>query len=173
MAVQEQLRERFSPFIDENKNAEYANVIGVHIRLGDFFENPTVMESGGVCGPEYFSTALELVTQRRAVRQQVVVYTDSPGVFAKEYASSLPPDVHLSEDRDAWQVLLGLSQCGAVIMSNSSLSWWAAFVGAVLTGRVRQVVMPTPWNAVPSEKEARLAVEGWQMLKRTPLTRRK
>jgi hypothetical protein len=170
MAVRDQLSERLTPLIKEKTSGECADVIGVHIRLGDYYETPKVMESAGVCSPEYFSEALELVNKRRSVPQRIVVFTDSPEIFAKDYASSFPANAYISEARSGWQALAGLSQCEAVIMSNSSLSWWAAFVGAVLTGQVQQVVMPTPWMAVPSEIEGRLVMEGWQMLKRKPLT---
>jgi hypothetical protein len=97
----------------------------------------------------------------------VRVFTDSPDEFTRLVPGALGDGVALSAATDAWGVLAELSQSRAIVMANSSLSWWAAFIATMIRGDSVPVDMPRPWYAQESGADEVLPVAGW-----TPFARR-
>lgn len=165
LAVQDELAERLLPILDAGEPADRSDAIGVHIRLGDYHTNATTRAHHGLSKPEYFALAIERV-QREFGGSRIIVFSDSPDVLASDYARHLPTSVELSTADSAWDSLRELSQCGAIIMSNSSLSWWAAFAATVLRHREVVVIKPSPWFSVASSIDHALAITGWIEMRR-------
>lgn len=112
------------------------SVTGVHIRRGDYktYSNIHYLQP-----KEYYNKAINLLSYNK-----IVVATDDWKTFYEEKLLSDFEDTHTifstggcSEVDD----LCILSNCNNIVMSNSSLAWWAAFLGK----KKETVIAPSMW----------------------------
>lgn len=166
--MRDELAERLLPALDAfTPGAGPTAAIGMHVRLGDYVTSANTRGHHGVTGVEYFVNALSELPSGLA-GLPVHVFTDSPDLFRAEYQRYVPGDVQTSDSVGSWESLAGLSSCSAIVMSNSSFSWWASFIATNLRGRAVPVVMPTPWFALESAADQLLRVDGWRSIRREP-----
>ena len=69
-----------------------------------------------------------------------------------------------SSSRGPWDDLTILAGSDAVVMSNSSFSWWGAYLAWRNHGA--RVVTPAPWFANPSTPAPKLIPDAWTVLPR-------
>jgi hypothetical protein len=110
--------------------------IGVHIRRGDYIGH----KSFGVLSADYFT---EILKSRINFESRVTIFSDGE-INAFEF---LPPEMIksfgvCSRDFSAAEILYLMSNCHALILSNSSFSWWA---GLIVQNRGGEVFSPFPW----------------------------
>jgi hypothetical protein len=166
LAVRAELRAALLPHLSSLKPlAEADSAVGVHVRLGDYYSDDRTRSHHGVIGPEYFARALGSLPV--PVHPKVLLFTDSPDIVEREYLSRMDVKAEVVHARSAWETMVDLSACQAIVMSNSSLSWWAAFVATALEGRHVPVVKPAPWFAQSSAADRLLEVDGWAELSRS------
>ena len=117
----------------------------MHVRRGDYLDEKT-MKFHGLATNSYFNRSLRfLATTMNQVK--VNIYSDSPDLIdLREYKTdfylSLVDDSSLS----AIETLDAMSRSEGFIMSNSSFSWWAAWLMGVRGGK-GPVIAPRPWFA--------------------------
>ncbi len=129
-----------SLFTSGTNSAPSHDFIGVQIRRGDY-KNLIQTEFHGLVPMEFFTEAVELV---RAVSGDlhVVVFSDEYE-YATDLAASLADaSAHMPKPGQKPMEVLGmLSAAKALIVSNSSFGWWAAY----LARQGSTVVVPRPW----------------------------
>ena len=162
MAMQDELRTRLTPALEPMGTDE---TIGVHVRLGDYASSTYVRGRLGLTAPSYFAEGI--AAARAAVGSMPVrVWTDSPDLVEGFLGDAMPRNAEVAKGDDAWTALREMSRCRALVMSNSTLSWWAAFIASVLEPREMYVVMPRPWWAMPTSADVELVVPGWHQIGR-------
>jgi hypothetical protein len=128
----------FSNQIKEKINQKINNfskkIIGIHIRLGDYLK-PDCRSIHLLCTVEYYKTALK---QFDTNNYDVVIFTDDPD-NCKKFEQELNGTI-LVNNTDV-EDLYFLTQCDAVIMSNSSFSWWGAYLGK----HKEKIFAPSRW----------------------------
>ena len=165
LAVRHSLRERFALVAPRALEQERADpYVAVHCRLDDYLSERWSPELG-VSDPQQL-VALGHELSERHGGLPVKVFTDSPDLFARRWPPSLVGDHMIATETDAWEVLTGLARASALVMSNSTLSWWAAFTATPLAARDVEVLMPEPWLIEPSRRDQDLPVEGWSRFAR-------
>lgn len=124
----------------------------IHIRRGDYVSNPKYARIFGACSPSYYDTALDLIDRSLPV----VVCTDDVA-WAREYIAGRPDSsrFRLSDASDHFEDLAILRGADALVLSNSTFSWWAAFLG-----RSKRTIYPKPWFEDPS-RDRELPLEPW------------
>lgn len=157
-----------------------AGTLAVHVRRGDFrTSGPTFY----VLPDAYYVNALACLTadEWRGI-QRVSVFCAPDD--AAEVAQTLVPVLqrqcalhalrnvpvamhhrHHQQQRDADE-LLAMSTADALIIANSSFSWWAAWLAHTRQSRAPAVVvMPEPWFGPQSEHAAKCmdVVPGWRV----------
>jgi hypothetical protein len=135
-----------------------SNVVGVHIRLGDFAEVKYVRDVHGA------TDALSAIDRGVALANEIgasgmLIFTDDAAAI-KPLVAGLA-DVEVSEDAGAWDALHRLSTCRAILMSNSTLSWWSALLASWLDESPMLVQMPVPWFTQPSSHDSLMRAPGW------------
>ena len=134
--------------------------IGLHVRRGDYL-NPSTAAYHGVCSDEYFARGLELLQSQQAEQLPVVMFTDQPDAVSERVHALtefvLGPDASTHESVDLW----AMSHASGLVMSNSSFSWWAAFLGERAD---RAVVAPQPWFKALSTAANDLLLPHWRRL---------
>jgi hypothetical protein len=118
--------------------------ISVHVRRGDYVNDPRTARFHGVPGPAYYREAMRIICDK-VPGACFFVFSDEP-----EWCRENPPgpgDCRIVEGNPAdtgWEDLRLMSRCRHHIIANSSFSWW----GAWLNPRAdKQVVAPRRWFA--------------------------
>jgi hypothetical protein len=140
--------------------------VAVHVRLGDYAERPDTRSFHGVTDPHWsIDQARTMASQLGVHRLQI--FTDSPQLLTEILGSELGADVDIDTSNSAWEVLSAMRAADGIVMTNSSLSWWAAFIATHIDQRQVPVIMPKPWFAEPSPADFAMAAPGWNVLPRT------
>lgn len=133
--------------------------VAVHIRLGDYVANP---QAASVHGGTDFMHQIELgfETANRLGVSEIRVCTDDP----RRVASALhgQKNIKMSKSVGAWETLVELSSGVGLVMSNSSLSWWAATLMTWSGINRRNLLIPVPWLRSPGPLDEDLCAYGWQ-----------
>ncbi len=131
--------------------------IGLHVRRGDYISNPETNAFHGVCDISYYVGATELVFGATGA-SKVFVFSDEINWCKRELR--FDTEITYVEDTigDVDQLKL-MSLCDHHVISNSSFSWWAAWLGQ---SEEQIVVYPKSWFADGSSLEA--MPNGWMPL---------
>ena len=165
------LRERLAASDDPRQQrlirTEPAAYGAVHYRLGDYVTNPHANTAHGVTSPGYFADAIRHGHRSLGIDRWVVVSDDPTAALALLRSTELPATVHLevAAGDDEWADLATLASARVCAISNSSFSWWAAFIGS--TAREMQVVAPRPWFSDPAQPEPPLFPATWERRERS------
>jgi hypothetical protein len=131
--------------------------IGIHVRRSDYITNTKAKQFHGVCSIKYFESALSFLLQKNRF-SKVAIFSDDPEwatvnlggdnriIVSDQYKLTAPEELHL------------LSKCSHLILSNSSFSWWAAYLAESRNHRT-SVVAPYPW--FQSIKQTRHYQRNW------------
>lgn len=112
------------------------NAVCVHIRRGDYVNNPIF----DVCGDSYYYKAMEYM---RGILSNPVFYIFSDAVDELESTMRFPcPVVYVKGGHQDYEDLYLMKNCRHFIMSNSTYSWWAQFLGQA---EDKVVVAPKKW----------------------------
>ena len=116
--------------------------IGLHVRRGDYVTNPKTRAFHGVCGASYFLAGVEYIQQLNEVHK-IFIFSDDPEWCNQNLKFDVDTEIIESSICDTDQLKL-LSLCNHHVISNSSFSWWAAWLGAK---DAQCVVYPKGWFA--------------------------
>lgn len=131
--------------------------VAVHARRGDFLE-PRTLAYHGVCSTGYFVNAIQRI--RQMVGQlPVTVFSDDQG-FAATLAG-LVEDATAAPSEPTLVSLARMSRASAHIISNSTFSWWSAWLAGSPT-----VVAPRPWFSTKRHDTRDLLPPSWITLDR-------
>lgn len=143
----EQIRREFdlSSIVADAANSSWldrisaSESVAVHVRRGDYLQ-PEIVARFGLCSQAYFEAAMARMRERLD-RPRFFVFSDDiewcQGLLAGpdvEFVTANPPSAPVSD-------LRLIAACRHQIISNSSFSWW----GAWLAARPNIVVAPRPW----------------------------
>ena len=135
--------------------------VTVHVRLGDYLSNPTAAKVHGVPDPGYYVRAIgRLVAE--GVAPVVHLVSDEPEVACQRLAlAGLPRkvDVEVSRTGSAWDDLSSIAGAEAVVMSNSSFSWWGAYLAHRRCGA--PVIFPRNWFAASGAPSPPFLLSRW------------
>ena len=134
------------------------NSVGVHVRRGDYLKEPAY-SFHGLCETEYFRRAIAIMRERQAA-PTFFVFSDDPD-WCREHFKE--PDVIVASGARTPNADLDLlASCKHHILSNSSFSWWGAYLAY---HQEQAVIAPAPWyTRVPLAPD--LIPANWQLLHR-------
>lgn len=126
--------------------------IVIHHRLGDSLK---IKNSRGQLGPDYFRAAVKNIRAYAPSAQHIRVHSDDPSLSRKILGSWLEEDSMswASPDLSAAESLTSLARAKHLILSNSTMSWWAA-----AAGNHESVVTPSRWSILEDKP---LNMPGW------------
>ena len=112
----------------------------IHVRRGDYL-------NGGlhdVCTKEYFNNAIEYAIKNAGVEHFLVFSNDIEWCKTNlAYQTCCVSFVDWNTGEDSWQDMALMSNCRVNIISNSSFSWWAAWLN---NNANKMVIAPSVWN---------------------------
>lgn len=95
----------------------------IHVRRGDYLKYP---DKHPVVTMEYLTKAMDMIADHRGIERFMVFSDDIPWCIA--HFSSLPYHFHYSIDQTPEEDLIAGSCCEHNIISNSTFSWWGAWL---------------------------------------------
>jgi hypothetical protein len=135
----------------------------LHVRRGDYVQDPRYAKEIGSLGTEYYQRALHYLYQQHP-GLKVYVFSDDIDSVAKDIHFAHPYElVHEPADTDPCQILRLMALCDHAIISNSTFSWWGAWLN---TSKQRLVIAPQPWFAEPTKKGDDIVPQRWMALPR-------
>ncbi|OXS29346.1 MAG: hypothetical protein BCS36_00245 [Desulfovibrio sp. MES5] len=143
----------------QSKIAAVQHSISVHVRMGDYINNPAAAMHN-VITPQYYARALQYFYKKYGACS-LFLFSDEPD----NAASSFDPQGHeltiVDTKTEAHHDMHLMSLCRHHIIANSSFSWWGAWLG----GEGGVTIAPSRWfttsniNAVDVCPAAWLRVE--------------
>lgn len=134
--------------------------IAMHVRRGDYL-NTSTSAFHGLCSSSYFLRGRDLVSRELEGPLPLVIFTDQPDAVDQELLNAaslvLGPDPEVHEATDLW----AMASAQGLVISNSSFSWWAAFLGE---RDARPVVAPRPWFRAHDLAASDLLLPHWNTL---------
>jgi len=149
-----------------NRNAELAeqigqvNAVSLHVRRGDYVNNPKTNVVHGVCSLDYYRDAVQHVSSRVENPCFFIFSDDIPWV--KEHLKMDLPCQYVDHNcgAESYNDMRLMSLCRHHIIANSSFSWWGAWLNQN-PGKI--VVAPKKWFA--NDKNVNdLFPDGWVIL---------
>lgn len=126
--------------IYKNKINSTLSAISIHIRRGDYVENPESTAFHGLCDLDYYTNAMQLIEQTTTNPLYFVFSDDKEYVYeifgARENVCIIQ---NLSFD---FEEMFLMSMCKHNIVANSSFSWWGAWLNQH-GGKI--VIAPKRW----------------------------
>lgn len=128
-----------------------SNSVALHIRRGDYITNKAAASIYGVCDLNYYRRAIDFV-KSRTKKPRFFVFSDDTEWAKNNFIGDdfLVVDQNRGED-SCWDMYL-ISLCTSAIISNSTFSWWGAWLGE----GDGHVIAPSKWfinretNIVPA-----------------------
>ncbi|MHB1510272.1 MAG: alpha-1,2-fucosyltransferase [Acidimicrobiales bacterium] len=132
--------------------------VAVHVRRGDYTNNPTTKAHHGLLPLDYYRRAVDDLTAR-VLDPRFFVFSDDP-MWCRRGLSFLRGGVVVDHNRQesGAEDLRLMAACRHHIIANSTFSWW----GAWLATRPEQIVVaPRRWFAGSSLDAAQLCPSRW------------
>lgn len=135
-----------------------SEAICVHIRRGDYVTNSAANAYHGTCSLAYYRDGLAQVSHGLD-SPHCFVFSDDP-VWVKEnfHADLSVTVVDIHSTTQAHEDLRLMSACRRFVIANSSLSWWAAWLGAA---QDKHVVAPKRWFSGSDNDISDLVPNDW------------
>jgi hypothetical protein len=131
-------------------------VIALHVRRGDYLN---LASTYGHVATDYYRRALALLRSMNH-HGPVWLYSDEPA-GAREFLAGVTVDrlVDPPPSASSLDSMVAMSGAGALVLANSTYSWWAAFLGEAPQ---RHVIAPRPMWATSASPEPRdMLLPGW------------
>jgi hypothetical protein len=143
------LRDEFTPRkspegkdLEILKKIKNTNSISIHMRRGDYVNNPITQEYHGVCDIDYYKSCIKLIVDQ-VTDPHFFLFSDDPEWSIK----NLHIDYNLTavthnDAKKNFEDLRLMTHCNHQIIANSSFSWWAAMMN---TNQDKIIYAPQNW----------------------------
>lgn len=128
----------------------------IHVRRGDYVTDAGAARTLGALPLDYYERSLHIMKERGLTEFRV--YTDDQR-WAVRNVLPLCDGVSMSASATALEDFRGIISGSAVILANSSFSWWAAFVGE---RENRPIIAPRKWFSDVRLSDTSITPRGWQ-----------
>lgn len=135
--------------------------IAVHVRRGDYMQS-AVAAYHGLLTTDYFIAGLAATQSLLHQALPIVIFTDDAAALPASLQSASNMVVESSNQRSAACDLVAMSHAAGIVSSNSSYSWWAAYLRDSLS---RPVICPRPWIAKGDIAGSDLLLPHWLTLR--------
>ena len=116
------------------------NSVCISVRRGDYENDSAIKNVFSVCGKEYFQRAIEYMEHH--IENPVFILFSDDVQWARANITSKYPVYSESGKDPIWEKLRLMYNCKHFIISNSTFSWWAQYLGR---NQEKIVVSPSIW----------------------------
>lgn len=134
-----------------------SSCLAVHVRRGDYVNDPQSALRHNVCSLSYFRRAVDGVLGERGDIKSVAVFSDDPDWVRENLSFDIDTVYVESVVSHAWVDMLRMASCGHFVISNSTYSLWAALLSSNSGARVA----PSYWFSDAKTSDLCLLGEEW------------
>ncbi|WP_373127205.1 alpha-1,2-fucosyltransferase [Bacteroides sp. HPS0048] len=136
------------------ENIQSTNSVFIHVRRGDYF-SPLYVHRYGICTVKYYLDAIQYIRDHIS-NPSFFVFSDDVDWVKDNLGSDCSMQyVENSININSYYYIYLMSLCKHSIISNSSFSWWGAFIN---NSSNKIVVTPDKWE---NGTKKHLALENW------------
>jgi hypothetical protein len=138
------------------KQVAASESVSIHIRRGDYVNNPDTNKIHGTCSLDYYAAAAEKIRQLKQASSFFVFSDDIEWCRANlNIGSDLRFVQHNGTAVDDLRIM---SSCRSHIIANSTFSWWGAWLNS---NPLKIVIAPAKWFNEPGRNASDLIPESW------------
>jgi hypothetical protein len=139
--------------------------VNIHVRRGDYVEDPKTNGFHGTCSPDYYKKAIQIILDKYdgEIIPELYLFSDDPDWVKNNFNTCGLPFVvvNIQEHKDKpYHDMHLMSLCQHHIIANSSFSWW----GAWLSSGNGTVVAPKRWFAKDTKKDDNPSLGTWMTI---------
>lgn len=162
------IRRELTPTVElDAKNAamaeriDSANAVSVHVRRGDYADNPATNRYHGTCTVDYYQRALAYVSER-IQSPHAFVFSDDHDWACRNLRFAVPTTfIDVNTAAEGYRDMQLMIRCRHHIIANSSFSWWGAWLSPLAK---KIVVAPQRWFNASRNDTRDLIPDGWVRL---------
>lgn len=136
--------------------------IAVHVRRGDYVSNRKADALYGTCSPDYYQDAVSRIQSETGMEHTVYLFSDDADWALRNlnFGCNVIPVVHNNRE-SAWEDLRLMSSCRHQVISNSTFSWWAAWLNR---NPAKLIFAPQFWFRPSSGIKSDIVPESWNRI---------
>ncbi len=135
--------------------------IAVHIRRGDYVSDPESSSLHLVCDSQWYARAIGTMKEK-IPDARFILFSDDLSWALRELGHLDSVEVIPNEQpSNAWRDMALMSQCNHFILSNSSYSWWAWYLGKA---RGSVALAPKFWYRGRETRSLPIYSAEWELL---------
>lgn len=133
--------------------------VSVHIRRGDYVNNPHTNSVHGICNLEYYYRALDHI-KSKVKDPHFFIFSDDIE-WAKNNLNIHNTIFVSNGDISEVEEMILMSMCAHNIIANSTFSWWAAYLNK---NNHKTVIAPKQWTRKSSSDKLNILPKSWIQL---------
>jgi hypothetical protein len=136
------------------------NNLMIHIRRGDYLDKKNLLKHG-VLDKFYYIKAINYIQNLLNKKLNIIIFTDDINWARKKFIfleKKIFYDKNFNNPKD---VLSHMKYCDHFILSNSTFSWWAAYLAH---NKNKIVVIPKNWYLDKRFSSSNLKLKNWRVL---------
>ncbi|MEM0448491.1 MAG: alpha-1,2-fucosyltransferase [Methanomassiliicoccales archaeon] len=134
------------------------DAVSLHVRRGDYVNLPGVQKVFGACSLEYYSKAVDIMSQRYS-QPHLFVFSDDIEWAKDHLRFDLPMSfVSGTAGVNDLEELVLMTKCKGNIIANSTFSWWGAWLNS---SPDKVVVAPSRWVVGGGMTAKEVVPDGW------------
>ncbi|KKS45267.1 hypothetical protein A3J20_03560 [Candidatus Gottesmanbacteria bacterium RIFCSPLOWO2_02_FULL_42_29] len=137
------------------KEIDSTDSVSVHVRRGDYVDNPATRKLHGVCSSEYFRKAFDLIGKKV---NEPRYYFFSDDISWVKRNMKLKAKSFFVAGNTAVEDLILMERCKHNIIVNSTYGWWAAWLNK---NPQKIVIAPDKWYLQGPKDTRDLLPESW------------
>ena len=139
--------------------------IAIHIRFGDYSDDPKTKQTYGLTKKTYYLDAVQEIKKSENCPSEILIVTDDVEKAKKLIqGEDIKGTIKFISNESAIQDMLELARSSHVVISNSTFSWWGAWIAYKVHNS--KVIYPRPWFANESDPDLPIYVDNWMSIRR-------
>jgi hypothetical protein len=144
-----------------SEHIQTAQAISLHVRRGDYVNDPRITNAHGLTPITYYQQALEKITAT-VNNPHIFVFSDDVDWVRHNLAFDYPVTyVDFNQAEKDYEDLRLMSLCKHHVINNSSFSWWGAWLG---NHPDQIVVAPSQWMRQPDIHASQVVPVHWHII---------
>lgn len=144
-------------FLREKTKIDKEKSVSVHIRRGDYANDPNTKAIHSVCSKEYYDRAISLINSK--IEAPIFYFfSDDIEWVKKEFGEHENYNFVSNPKLEDFEELLLMSECSHNIIANSSFSWWGAWLN---DNKNKIVIAPKKWLNINPDPHKNITPKSW------------
>jgi hypothetical protein len=143
-----------------SKQISQVSAVSLHVRRGDYANNPQTLATHGLCSPDYYRASIGYIADH-VQQPHFFIFSDDIAWVRNHLPIDFPHEyIDHNRGAESYNDMRLMSMCKHHIIANSSFSWWGAWLNPKAD---KVVIAPKRWFAHSGSTQD-LIPESWVRL---------